>query len=110
MNFENKKIEFYYFYGTKTQPERKQRVMEYHKINDIDFGFYESKKHKVLHAIHLQSGFSVIQLESEDYRKETGFKALFEKVSKMPKAKLEKVLPNTIKKIEAWGFAYPLNG
>ena len=109
MNLEGKKIEFCYLFGTEEKAERKRRVMEYHKINDIDFGFYESKDNTCFHAIHLDSGLSVVQLASKGYRQETGFKALAEKVREIPKAKFEKALPKTKKIVEAWGFSFPLN-
>jgi hypothetical protein len=30
----------YHLHGTNENAERKKRIMEYHKINGIDFGFY----------------------------------------------------------------------
>ena len=110
MKIEGKKIEFYYLYGTDNKQEKKSRIMEYRKINDIDFGFYESKNNKVFHAIHLDSGLSVVELESKGYKQETGFSVLAEKVRKIPKTKFEKILPKTKKRVEAWGFDFPLNG
>ena len=110
MNLEGKKIEFYHLFGTDEKAERKRRVMEYHKINDIDFGFYESADFDCFHAIHLDSGLSAFELARKGYRQKTGFAELQKQVAKIQKAKFEKVLPKTKKKVEAWGFSFPLNG
>ena len=106
MNFENKKIECYCLCGTN----RKSRVMEYHLINGIDFGFYESKEEKRFYAIHLDSGLAAVTLESKGYRQNTAFAELKKQVAEIPKVKFEKKLPELKKQLKELGFDFPLNG
>jgi hypothetical protein len=110
MNFENKKIEFYYLYGTEEKPDKKSRIMEYHLINGIDFGFYESKDKKQFYAIHLDSGFAAVSLDSKGYNQNIAFAELKKQVEAIKKVKFEKKLPELKKQLKEWGFDFPLNG
>jgi len=106
MNFEGKKIECFCLRGSG----KKSRVMEYHKVNDIDFGFYESKDEKAFYAIHLDSGFAAVTLESKGYRQNTAFAELKKQVAEIPNVKFEKKLPELKKQLKELGFDFPLNG
>jgi hypothetical protein len=106
MNFENKKIECYCL----CKDGKKRRVIEYHLINGIDFGFYESKEEKQFYAIHLDSGLSTVELDSKGYRKNTAFAELKKQVAEIPKARFEKKLPEIKKQFKELGFDFPLNG
>ena len=106
MNFESKKIECYCVRGG----DLKSRVMEYHLINGIDFGFYESKEEKRFYAIHLDSGMAAVTLESKGYKQNTAFAELQKQVAEIPKVKFEKKLPEIKKQLKELGFDFPLNG
>jgi hypothetical protein len=109
MNFEGKRIKRFRLLGSEKEIKKESRVMEYHCINEIDYGFFESKKRKEFFAIHLDSGLSVVSFEIYEYNQEQGFKVLFEKVKALPRLKIEKALPNAIKRIKDAGLTYPVN-
>jgi len=83
--------------------------MEYHKINGIDFGFYESRDEKAFYAIHLDSGMAAVELVSNGYRKKTAFAELKKQVTEIPRVKFEKKLPEIKKQLKELGFDFPLN-
>jgi len=112
MNFENKKMQLCRLVqdSTSNDTEKKTDVMEYHRINGIDFGFVECRDKREFYAIHLDSGFAAVTMESKGYGQKQGFIELYEKVKAIPEAQFKDAIPKMKKRFKDFGLTYPLNG
>ena len=92
MNFKGKRIDFFCLHHTG---KKIKRLMEYHQINGIDYGFYENTAAKVYHVIHLKTGLSVFELGADEYDKQTAFAEFQKFLSTFSSEKMEQRIKDT---------------
>ncbi|MDO5665140.1 MAG: hypothetical protein Q4G63_07780 [Bacteroidia bacterium] len=80
----------------------------YFEFESVQYGFIECKADKRYYAIHLDTGYSVGEIENNTKRAK-GFELLKDKIKTTPKAKIEKALKKAKKDMRVRGFDYPLN-